>query len=132
MAEPMRPSPINPTFMTILLAKRRAASNQLPAHPFELAANVIDDVALLEVVRQHVPGIGLDFEMARQRLCFMETQAVFDGKARGAELPEIVEEDRHVDVGPPFPRPRILFEDDNGVVHVEELRQLAVLLLNRL
>src|SRR5271154_999305 len=70
--------------------------------------------------------------MPRQRIFLVETQAVFDGKARGAELPEIVEEDRHVDMGAPFPRPWLLLKRGDGVVNVEKLRQLAVLLLNRL
>ncbi len=81
---------------------------------------------------QHVPGVGLDFELPRQRLLLVKAQRVLDGEARGAELPEIVEEHRHVEVGAPFARARILFERRDGIVDVEEAVDLAVLLLQRL
>src|ERR1700681_289685 len=64
------------------------ALTQLAAHPFEFAADVIDDIAGLQIFRQHVPGIGLDLELARQWLHFMEAQRLLDGKARGAERAE--------------------------------------------
>jgi hypothetical protein len=36
---------------------------ELPAHPFELAADIVDDIAGLEMIGQHVPGVSLDFEL---------------------------------------------------------------------
>src|SRR5439155_17079178 len=42
-------------------------SLQLPAHPFELAADIVDDVAGLQMIGQHVPGVGLDLKLPRQR-----------------------------------------------------------------
>src|SRR5579883_162341 len=126
MASPMRPSPMNPTFMNAL------RSNELAAHPVELAADVIDDVAALEALGQHVPGVGLHFEMARQRLCLVEAQRLGDGEPRGAERAEIVEENRDVNVGAPLARPRILLERGDGVVDIEEAVELAVSLFQGL
>ncbi len=37
-----------------------------------------------------------------------------------------------MDVGAPFPRPRILLEGSDGIVDIEKLGELAVLLLDRL
>src|SRR5262245_3744798 len=126
MTWPMRPSPMNPTFMKL------SPSAELAAHPVELAADVIDDIAGLEVVGQHVPGIGLDFELSRQRLDLVETQRVLDGETRGAERPEIVEEDRNVEVGAPFARSRVLLPGGERILQIEEARQLAVLLFDGL
>src|SRR5277367_2963197 len=104
IAWPMRPSPINPTFMALLLndphpiryadrpppfrGRIKPCSDELAAHPVELAADIVDDVVRLQAVRQHVPGVGLHLEMMRQRHLLVEAQRVGDGKARGAELAE--------------------------------------------
>src|SRR5271156_6787850 len=94
--------------------------HELPAHPVELAANIIDDVAGLERVGQHVPGVSLDLEMTRQRLLLVKTQSVLDGETCRAELPEIIEEHRDVNVRAPFARPAwILLEGGNGVVDIK-------------
>src|SRR4051812_30538473 len=117
MAWPMRPVPMKPTFMAMSspriqqqvqnkrldsgFARSRSRPGmtlcgllKLRANPFELARDVIDDVAGLEMIREHVPGIGLDLELPRQRLPLVEFQRVLDGEARGAEFAEIVEEHR--------------------------------------
>jgi hypothetical protein len=39
-------------------------SAELAAHPVEFAANIVDNVAGLEIVGQHVPRIGFDLELA--------------------------------------------------------------------
>src|ERR1022692_915554 len=123
MTWPMRPSPMNPTFMALLLLvehdlfgkphpTRRIKSggqafpdhalDELAAHPLKFPANIVDDVAGLEAIGQHVPSIGLDLEMAREWFLLVKAQRVLDGEAGGAELAEIVEENRNVDVGAPF------------------------------
>src|SRR5208282_1783326 len=122
----MRPSPINPTFMMF------TPSAELAAHPFDLPADIVDDVAGLEVFRQHVPGIGLDFELARQRLCLVKAQRVRDGEARGTKRPEIVEKNRDVDMDAPFARPRRLLEGGDGIVEIEEAIDPAVAPFHRL
>src|SRR5208282_6586063 len=126
MTWPMRPSPINPTFMAPLL---RA---ELAAHPVDLAADIVDDVAGFEVFRQHVPGIGLDFELPRQRLLLVKAQRVLDGEARRAKLPEIVEENRDVDMDAPLARPRLFLKSGDSVVEIEEAIDLAVPLFHGL
>ena len=111
----------------------QSALHQLPAHPVELAADIVDDVAGLEAVGQHVPGIGLDFQMPRQRLLLVEAQRVLDGKPRGTELAEIVEEYRHVNVRAPFALARrILLEGRDSIVNIEIAVDLAVALFHRL
>src|SRR5437763_17205063 len=117
MALPMRPAPIKPTFMASL---RLADLLQLSADPFDFARDIIDDVAGLEMVRQHVPGVGLDLELARQRLRLVEFQRVLDGEARGAELAEVVEEHRHVEMRAPFARSGVRLPGLEGVFEVEE------------
>src|SRR6516225_12316921 len=122
MAELMRPSPMNATFMTFSLcacpfrttglhfARASALSvrlSELTLHPVELAADIVDDVAGLEVVRQHVPGVGLDLELARQRFRLVEAQRVLDREPGGAEWSNLIEKDRNMEMGPPFARPRI-------------------------
>src|SRR5262249_46026123 len=122
--------PMNPTFMTSLPAL--ALSDELAAHPFELAADIVDDIAGLQILRQHVPGIGLDFELARQRLLLVEAQRLLDGKARGAERTAIVEEDRPVEMRAPFARAGILLPGGERIFEIEEAGELAVLLLDGL
>ena len=132
MAWPMRPGPMKPTFM---VASRFSAFTllQLTLHPFDLAAHVVDDVAGLEVVGQHVPGVGLDLELARQRLRLVEPQRVLDGEAGGPE----VRRDRRgtpargcacaIRAGRGFALPR-----REGVLEIEEAVELAVPLLDGL
>src|SRR5580700_10374862 len=107
----------------------RVLSGELPAHPFELAAHVVDDVAALQVLRQHVPGVGLDLKLARQGLRLVEAECVLDGEARGAERAEVVEKNRHVEVGTPFARSRRLLPGRESIFKVQEAGEAAVLLL---
>src|SRR5919109_3824887 len=100
----MRPRPMNPTFMVLLPSR----SDELAADPFDLALYVFDDVAGLQIVRQHVPGIGLDLELRRELVVLVEAQRVLDREARGPELAEVVEEHRHVHVRAPLARTRIV------------------------
>src|SRR3989304_2054112 len=96
IAWPMRPAPMNPTFMVF------PSGCELTANPFELARDVVDDVAALQVLGQHVPGVGLDLELARQRLRLVEPERVLYGEARRAPLSQAVEEDRNVAPGGPL------------------------------
>src|SRR5687767_772871 len=48
-------------------ARHASPLHELPLHPVQLAGHVFDDVASLEVIRQHVPRVGFDFEMRRER-----------------------------------------------------------------
>src|SRR5690606_8973460 len=71
---------------------------QLVAHPLELARHVIDDVARLQVLGQHVPRVRLDLEMRRELVRLVELQRVLDREAGRLEVAEIIEEHRHVEV----------------------------------
>src|SRR5437763_7076468 len=124
MALPMRPAPIKPTFMASL---RLADLLQLSADPFDFARDIIDDVAGLQMIRQHVPGVGLDLELTRQRLGLVEFQRVLDAEARGAEFAEVVEEHRHVEMRAPFARAGGVFPGLEGIFDIEESVELAVL-----
>src|SRR5690349_18159233 len=99
---------------------RKEILHELAAYPVDLAADVFDDVAGLQAVRQYVPGIGLDFKLVRQRPLLVKAQRIGDGEARGAELAKIVEEHRDVDVDAPFARPRIFLEGRNRIVKIEK------------
>src|SRR3974377_607308 len=107
-------------------------SAQLGAHPFELAADIIDDVAGLQIFRQDVPGVSLDFQLTRQRLFFVKAQRLLDRKARRAERAKIVEKYRYVKVRAPFARTGILLPGGKRIFEIEKTRELAVLFLNRL
>src|SRR5690349_21190371 len=121
---PMRPRPMKPTFM---------ASDQLSFHPLKLASDVVDDVAGLEVIGQHIPRVGLDLEMGRQRRLLVDGECLLEGEARGAEgSAEIIEEDRNVEMRAPLARARVLVERLERVLEVEEPGRLAVLLLTGL
>src|ERR1051326_6596082 len=126
----MRPVPMKPTFMAN--PRYAVALLKLTFDPFDLARDVVDDVAGLQMLRQHVPGVGLDLELTRQRLRLVEFQRVLDGEARGAELAQVVEEDRHMEVRPPFARAGILLPGLEGVFEIEEAVEFAVFLLDGL
>src|SRR4029079_613609 len=106
--------------------------SELTLHPVELAADVVHDIAGLQIVRQHVPRIRLDLEGARQRLRLVELARVLYVIARVAEWAEVFEEYRHVEVGAPFARTGVLFPGVERVLEIEEARELAVLLLDGL
>src|SRR6201981_2580706 len=110
----------------------RRPSAQLPAHPFELAADIVDDIAGLQIFRQDVPGVGLDFELTRQRFFLVKAQRLLDRKARRTERAKIVEEYRHVKVRAPFPRSGILLPSNKRIFKIEKAGELAVLFLNGL
>src|ERR1700746_2056130 len=110
----------------------RRPSAQLPAHPFELAADVVDDIAGLQIFRQDVPGVSHDFELTRQRFFLVKAQRLLDRKARRTERAKIVEKYRHVKVRAPFARPGVLFPGGKRIFEVEKVRKFAVFLLNRL
>src|SRR6476469_9380797 len=80
---------------------RSTNSTQLATHPVEFAAHIVDDVAGLEVVGQHVPGVGLDLELPRQRPRLVEPQRILDREPGGAERSDLLEENRNVEVGAP-------------------------------
>src|ERR1700746_1984403 len=108
----------------------RRPSAQLPAHPFELAADIVDDIAGLEIFRQDVPGVSLDFELTRQRFFLVKAQRLLDRKARRAERAKIVEEYRNVKVCAPFARTGIFLPGRKGIFEIEKARELAALFLN--
>src|ERR1051326_2323199 len=58
----------------------------------------------------------------------MEFQRVLDSEACGAEGAKIVEEYGHMDVRTPFARTGIRFPGGEGILEIEEHRELAVLL----
>jgi len=94
---------------------RTLPSGELSANPVELATDVADDVAGPQVVRQHVPGVGLDLDLTRQGLCLVTPVRVLDREARGPEDAEILEEDRDVEGGAPLAGPRVLLPGDERV-----------------
>ena len=73
-------------------------------HPGELALDVLDDVAGLELRRQDVPRVRLDLDLIGQRRGAMLGQRLGDGEPRRAEAVEVVEEHRDVEVGAPLRR----------------------------
>ena len=100
----MRPRPTKPTFMML----SRECSHELPAHPLNLTADIVDNVARLQMVWKHIPGVGLDFKLARQRSRLVKFQCFLERKTRGTEWAEIVEKDRHVKMSAPFAWARVL------------------------
>src|SRR5574342_609629 len=125
-ARSIPPAPINPTFMVF------PSGSELAANPLELARDVVDDIAGLQVLGQHVPGIGLDLELARERVRLVKPERVLDRKACRPELPQAVEEHRNVKMGAPLARPRVPSPGVERVFQVEETSELAVLLFDRL
>jgi hypothetical protein len=106
-------------------------SDQLPAHPFDLAADVVDDVAGFQVLRQYVPCVGLDLELARQRFLFVHLERLFERKAcRPERTAQIVEEYRHVEVCAPFARTWVRFVRRERVFEIEDLSYLSVFLFH--
>ncbi len=83
---------------------RPPACAELVEDPGELALDVLDDVAGLELRRQDVPGVRLDLDLIRQRCGAMLGQRFGDGEPRRAEAVEVVEEHRDVEVGAPLRR----------------------------
>ena len=67
-----------------------ATLHALALDPLELAADVFDDVAGLEVIGQDVPGVGFDFEMAAEWRLLVHRQRLDKGvlgRLHGAEGP---------------------------------------------
>src|SRR6186713_185472 len=132
----MRPRPMKPTLI-MNLCKFKVEStfylDELPLDPLQLARDVVDDVARLEVRGQHVPGVGLDLEMRGERGLLVDGERLFEreaGRAEGAA--EIGEKDRHMEMRAPFARPGILVEGLERVLEVQEPGHLPVFLLTGL
>src|SRR4029453_1108421 len=107
-------------FMAVILV-RGGDLRELPLDPIQLAGDIFDDVARFEVSREHVPRIGFDLEMRRERCLLVDGERLLQRKARRAEgTAEVVEEHRHVEVRPPFPRPRIRGGRLEGILEIEE------------
>src|SRR5690348_16625067 len=77
---------------------------QLSLNPFQFLADIVHDVAGLQVIGQDVPCVGLDLELTGDRIRFVESQSVLDGEPSRAKRPEIIEENRDVNVCTPFTR----------------------------
>src|SRR5512137_2052210 len=99
---PIRPRPMKPTFM-------KSCSCQLPEHPFDLPAHIVDDVAGLQVIGQYVPGIGLNLKLTRQGFLFMHLQRFLESETCRTEGAQVVEEHRNMKVRAPFARARVRF-----------------------
>ena len=82
-AEPQRDAPVH--------------ALELLDHPGELARDRARHVDLAIVRRQDVPGVGLDLEMAGDRLP-VPRQDLAQERLRGGEVPELGQEDRHVEM----------------------------------
>src|SRR5215469_15334363 len=108
---PIRPRPTKPTFMVVLLE----SSRQLSTHPFNFAADIVDDVARLEMLWKHIPGICLYFKLARKWGLFMKFQGFLESKPRGAESAQVVQEHGNVKMGSPLSRPRICLPGLKGI-----------------
>src|SRR5688500_15713460 len=104
-------------------------SAQLPSNPLDLLADVVDDVAGFQTVWENVPCIRFDLELPRKGIRFVEPQGVLDGKTGCSEGADVVEEDRHMDVGSPFPCFGAGPPGSEGVFQIQEPRELTVLLL---
>src|SRR5436853_5957229 len=80
-------------------------SHQLPTHPFDSATDVVDDVAGLQMIGQHVPRIRLNLKLARQRFLFVHLERLFESKAcRPEQATQVIEEHRNMEVRAPFAR----------------------------
>src|SRR5829696_8600616 len=92
-------------------------------HESELAGDVVGLRAGLELLRQHVPGIGLDLEMRREMLRAQRPQGCEKRVLGRAELAEIGEEHRHVAMDAPFALRPALAESREGVGQIDEARE---------
>src|SRR5262249_4511155 len=77
---------------------------QLTLNPLQFLADIVDNVAGLQAVRQDVPCIRFYFELARDRIRLVELQSILNGKPSSAERSQIVEKDRYMNVGAPLAR----------------------------
>src|SRR5690606_18646994 len=107
-------------------------AEQLALDPLELASDVIDDVAGLQVLRQHVPRIRFDLEVRRQLVRLVELERILDREARRPEIAEVVEKDRNVDMRAPFARAGIALPRGERVLEIQILRELPVATLDGL
>src|SRR5690348_15314534 len=105
---PIRPRPMKPTFIGDSpdgwggwgRASRGEAGNssvslpalpalpaldQLTLHPLELPGDVLDDVAGLQVIGEHIPRVSLDLEVRRERRLLVDRERLLEAEARGAE-----------------------------------------------
>src|SRR6266436_1127085 len=106
--------------------------HQLSTHPFDLAADVIDDVAGLKMIGQHIPRICLNLKLARQGFVFVHLQRFLEREACGSERTQVIEEHRNMKVCAPFAGTRVRSARGESVFEIEELGDLPVLLLHRL
>src|SRR5688500_2396868 len=132
-----------PTFTPPLAGPKRASAcggptsrnacrswlQQLTLDPVDLAGDVFDDVTRLEMLGQHVPRVGFDLEVRRERRFLVERQRLLEREARRPERAQIVEEHGDVEVRTPFARTGILVPVLERVLEVEEPRHLPVFLL---
>src|SRR5918997_1124940 len=68
----------------------------------QLARDIVRLRSRLQAVREHVPGIGLDLEMRRERLRSQRPQRRNEVVLRRAPRPELLKKDRHVTMDPPL------------------------------
>src|SRR3954467_14960906 len=95
-------------------------------HESELAGDVVGLRAGLELLRQYVPGVGLDLDMRREMLRIQRRQSGQKRVLRRGELAEIGEEHRHVAMDAPFAGRAALAERREGIRQVGEALELAV------
>src|SRR5688572_11411391 len=108
---PMRPRPMKPTFIAL---------RQLPLDPIHFAADVFDDVAGLEVIGKHVPGVSLDLQVRGERRFLVERQRLLERVPRRPERAKVVEEDRDMKVRAPVARTGVLVPVLEGVLEIHE------------
>ena len=70
---------------------------KLGFHPLQFFDDVVDDVSGLQMLGQHIPGVGFDLELGRQRIGSVEGESLFDRRPCRFERPEIFEEHRHME-----------------------------------
>jgi hypothetical protein len=82
------------------------------------------------MVGEHIPGVGFDFEVGRQRRLLVDRQRLLQPEPRRAEsVAQLRQEHRHMEMGPPLPRARVLLPVLEGILEVEEPLLLTVLQL---
>src|SRR6185312_10043787 len=98
-----------------------SSPEQLVPDELQLTRDVVGDVTVLESVGEYVPGVGLDLEVIRQRHLSVKPQRLLDRVSRRAERADLLQKNRHVEVGAQLCGSRVCFEGVEGLAEVQEL-----------
>src|SRR5918995_5855224 len=99
---------------------------EFPKDEGKLARDVVRFRASFQVPREHVPGVGLDLEMGRERLRPHPAKRRHENVLGRAEVAEALKEDGHVAMDAPLPWRGARLEGLEGLRQIDEARQPAV------